>query len=75
MLWPIIVLLLLLWLAGVVASYTLGGYIHALLVLAVGILIAQVVTRQGENGGLAEAERAQPDNADKNEPPNDQRVA
>jgi Family of unknown function (DUF5670) len=76
MLWPIIVILLLLWLVCVVASYTLGGYIHTLLVLAVGVLIAQVVERRGDNDRLAETEKekAQPAKDDKNEP-NDQRVA
>jgi hypothetical protein len=35
MLWTITVVLLILWLLGVVSSYTLGGFIHILLVLAV----------------------------------------
>jgi len=35
MLWTIAVLLLILWLLGMVSSYTLGGFIHILLVLAV----------------------------------------
>ena len=35
MLWTLFVVLLLLWLLGVVSSYTLGGFIHLLLVLAV----------------------------------------
>ena len=34
MLWTIFVILLVLWLVGVVSSYTLGGFIHLLLVLA-----------------------------------------
>ncbi|MGA8526631.1 MAG: lmo0937 family membrane protein, partial [Candidatus Sulfotelmatobacter sp.] len=34
MLWTIAVLLLILWLLGMVTSYTLGGFIHILLVLA-----------------------------------------
>lgn len=44
MLWTIFVILLLLWLAGMVSSYALGGSIHFLLVLAVIALLAQVVT-------------------------------
>ncbi len=44
MLWTIFVILLVLWLLGVVSSYTLGGFIHLLLVLAVVVLIIQLVT-------------------------------
>ena len=35
MLWTLFIILLVLWLLGVVSSYTLGGFIHVLLVLAV----------------------------------------
>jgi hypothetical protein len=35
MLWTITVILLVLWLLGMVSSYTMGGWIHILLVLAV----------------------------------------
>ena len=38
MLWTIFVILLVLWLLGMVSSYTLGGYIHLLLVVAVVVL-------------------------------------
>jgi hypothetical protein len=44
MLWTILVILLVLWLLGIVSSYTLGGFIHLLLVLAVIVLILQLVT-------------------------------
>jgi hypothetical protein len=44
MLWTIFVILLVLWLLGLVSSYTLGGFIHILLVLAVVILILQLVS-------------------------------
>jgi hypothetical protein len=44
MLWTIFVVLLVLWLLGIVSSYTLGGFIHLLLVLAVVVLILQLVT-------------------------------
>lgn len=44
MLWTILVVLLILWLLGVVTSYTMGGFIHILLVLAVIILIIRLVT-------------------------------
>jgi hypothetical protein len=44
MLWTIFVILLVLWLVGVVSSYTLGGFIHLLLVLAVIALIFQLLS-------------------------------
>jgi hypothetical protein len=44
MLWTIFVILLVLWLVGVVSSYTLGGFIHLLLVLAVVALIFQLLS-------------------------------
>ncbi|MGD0733949.1 MAG: lmo0937 family membrane protein [Terracidiphilus sp.] len=44
MLWTIFVILLVLWLLGIVSSYTLGGFIHILLVLALVVLILQLVT-------------------------------
>ncbi|MDQ6623201.1 MAG: lmo0937 family membrane protein [Verrucomicrobiota bacterium] len=43
MLWTIFVILLVLWLLGLVTSYTLGGFIHILLVLAVVILIINLI--------------------------------
>jgi hypothetical protein len=42
-LWTIFVILLILWLLGLVTSYTLGGFIHILLVLAVIVLIINLV--------------------------------
>jgi hypothetical protein len=44
MLWTIFVVLLVLWLLGMVGSYTLGGFIHILLVVAVAVLLIQLVT-------------------------------
>lgn len=44
MLWTIFVILLVLWILGLVSSYTLGGYIHFLLVLAVIVLIVNLLT-------------------------------
>lgn len=44
MLWTIFVILLILWLLGVVSSYTLGGFIHILLVIALVILVVQLIT-------------------------------
>jgi asparagine N-glycosylation enzyme membrane subunit Stt3 len=47
MLWTIFVLLLLLWLLGMVSSYTLGGFIHILLVLAIAAVLIRII--QGRN--------------------------
>lgn len=44
MLWTILVILLVLWLLGLATSYTMGGLIHVLLVVAVIILIVQLVS-------------------------------
>ena len=43
MLWTIAVLLLLMWLVGMVSSYTLGGFIHILLLLAVAAVLIRVI--------------------------------
>jgi uncharacterized protein DUF5670 len=43
MLWTLFVVLLVLWLLGVVSSFTLGGFIHILLVLAVIALVFQLL--------------------------------
>ena len=42
MLWTIFVILLVLWFLGLVTSYTLGGFVHLLLVLAVVVLVIQL---------------------------------
>ena len=44
MLWTIFVILLVLWLVGLVSSYTMGGFIHLLLVLALVVLLINVIT-------------------------------
>ena len=44
MLWTITIILFLLWLVGLVSSYTLGGWIHILLVLAVIVLIFNLMS-------------------------------
>ena len=41
MLWTIAVILIILWLIGVVSSYTLGGFIHILLVIALVVIVVQ----------------------------------
>lgn len=43
MLWFIFVLLLVLWLFGMVTSYTLGGLLHLLLVVAVAVLLINLL--------------------------------
>ena len=44
MLWTIFVILLVLWLLGLVSSYTLGGFIHILMVLAIVVLLINVIS-------------------------------
>jgi len=44
MLWTIFVILLVLWLLGVVSSYTIGGFIHLLLVLALVVLLINIIS-------------------------------
>jgi len=44
MLYTIAVVLLLLWLLGLVSAYTLGGFIHVLLVVAVVVLLVRVIS-------------------------------
>jgi hypothetical protein len=43
MLWTIFVILLVMWLLGLVSSYTLGGFIHLLLILAVVVLLVRLI--------------------------------
>lgn len=43
MLWTIFVILLVLWLVGLVTSYTLGGFIHILLIVAIAIALIQII--------------------------------
>jgi uncharacterized protein DUF5670 len=43
MLWTIFVVLLILWLLGFVSSYTLGGYIHILLLVALVVLLIRII--------------------------------
>jgi hypothetical protein len=48
MLWPIAVILIALWLLGLVTSYTMGGFIHIMLVIAVIVVIVGFI--QGRRG-------------------------
>jgi hypothetical protein len=43
MLWTIFIILLILWLLGVVSSYTLGGFIHLLLIVALVVLLINII--------------------------------
>jgi uncharacterized protein (DUF58 family) len=43
MLWTIFVILLVLWAIGMVSSYTLGGYIHLLLLIALAVVLINVI--------------------------------
>jgi hypothetical protein len=43
MLWTICVILLILWLLGMVSSYTMGGLIHVLLVVAIVVVLVRVI--------------------------------
>ncbi|GAB6194546.1 lmo0937 family membrane protein [Desulfocastanea catecholica] len=43
MLWTICVVLILLWLLGMVSSYTMGGLIHILLVIAIIVVLVRVI--------------------------------
>ena len=43
MLWTIAVILFVLWLVGLLSSYTLGGFIHILLVLAIVVILVRVI--------------------------------
>ena len=44
MLWTIFVILVILWLLGLVSSYTLGGFVHILLVLALVVLLINIIS-------------------------------
>jgi hypothetical protein len=48
MLWTVAVILIVLWVLGLVSSYTLGGFIHILLVVAIIVIIINLV--QGRRG-------------------------
>jgi hypothetical protein len=43
MLWTIFVILLVLWAVGMVSSYTLGGFIHILLLIAIAVVLIRVI--------------------------------
>ncbi|HMA89078.1 MAG TPA: lmo0937 family membrane protein [Burkholderiales bacterium] len=43
MLWTIAVVLVVLWILGLVSSYTMGGFIHVLLVIAIVVILIQLI--------------------------------
>jgi hypothetical protein len=43
MLWTIAVIMLILWALGLITSYTMGGFIHILLVIAIVIVLMRVI--------------------------------
>ena len=43
MLWTILMVLMILWVLGVVTSYTLGGFIHVLLLVAIATVLIRVI--------------------------------
>ena len=43
MLWTIAVVLIILWLLGFVSSYTMGGFIHLLLVIAIEVVLIRII--------------------------------
>lgn len=43
MLWTIAIVLVILWVLGLVSSYTLGGFIHLLLVLAIIVVLVRII--------------------------------
>lgn len=49
MLWAIAVVLLILWLLGLVSSYTMGGFIHILLIVAVAVIVLNIVQGRGRS--------------------------
>ena len=46
MLWTIAVILIVLWLLGLVTSYTMGGFVHIILVIAIIVLIVGFIQRR-----------------------------
>ncbi|MBP2641951.1 MAG: uncharacterized protein H6Q66_2902 [Firmicutes bacterium] len=44
MIWTIAVILIVLWLLGIVSSYTMGGFIHILLVIAIIVILVNVIS-------------------------------
>jgi uncharacterized protein (DUF58 family) len=50
MLWAIAIVFLLLWAIGLITSYTMGGFIHVLVVVAVVLLLVRIIKGTGRKG-------------------------
>ena len=61
MLWTIAVILMVLWLLGLVSSYTMGGFIHLLLVLAIIVVLINIIQGRRAIPGRRSAARVQGD--------------
>jgi len=44
MLWSIFIILLILWALGLIGGYTLGGFIHVLLIIAVAVVLIRIIS-------------------------------
>ena len=51
MLWTIALILIVLWVLGLVSSYTMGGFIHVLLVIAVIVVLLNLIQGSGRTSG------------------------
>ena len=49
MLWTIAVILVILWLLGLVSSYTMGGFIHILLIVALIVVVVNILQGRGRS--------------------------
>ena len=49
MLWTIAVVLVILWLLGLVSSYTMGGFIHILLIVALIVVVVNILQGRGRS--------------------------
>ena len=49
MLWTIAVMLVILWLLGLVSSYTMGGFIHILLIVALIVVVVNILQGRGRS--------------------------
>ena len=49
MLWTIAVILIVLWLLGLVSSYTMGGFVHVLLVIAIVMVLVRFIQGRRQN--------------------------
>ena len=60
MLWTIFVILMVMWLLGVTTSYTLGGFIHILLLLAIASVLIRIIQGRRVVLAVAQAQKVPP---------------